>query len=78
MFRRRATAGAMKVDEAAGPEGRRPRLSAKRVAAEAPSSRAASRTEPALTTPSKDILRQVKLLELRTRGLVNSLFVGEY
>src|SRR5438046_8007908 len=25
-----------------------------------------------------DILRQVKLLELRTRGLVNSLFTGEY
>src|SRR5438552_928652 len=25
-----------------------------------------------------DILRQVKLLELRTRGLVNSLFSGEY
>ena len=28
--------------------------------------------------PSREILRQVKLLELRTRGLVNSLFVGEY
>lgn len=27
---------------------------------------------------SPDILRQVKLLELRTRGLVNSLFTGEY
>ena len=25
-----------------------------------------------------EVLRQVKLLELRTRGLVNSLFVGEY
>src|SRR5438132_7426088 len=25
-----------------------------------------------------DILRQVKLLELRTRGLVNSVFTGEY
>src|SRR5688500_3875436 len=25
-----------------------------------------------------EILRQVKLLELRTRGLVNSLFAGEY
>ena len=25
-----------------------------------------------------EILRQVKLLELRTRGLVNSLFTGEY
>lgn len=27
---------------------------------------------------SPDILRQVKLIELRTRGLVNSLFAGEY
>src|SRR5947208_10217721 len=27
---------------------------------------------------SPEILRQVKLLELRTRGLVNSLFTGEY
>jgi uncharacterized protein (DUF58 family) len=25
-----------------------------------------------------EILRQVKLIELRTRGLVNSLFTGEY
>src|SRR5690606_36665990 len=25
-----------------------------------------------------EVLRQVKLLELRTRGLVNSLFTGEY
>src|SRR5437763_2764123 len=30
------------------------------------------------TTISPDIMRQVKLLELRTRGLVNSLFTGEY
>jgi len=28
--------------------------------------------------PSPEILRQVRLLELRTRGLVNSLFSGEY
>jgi uncharacterized protein (DUF58 family) len=35
----------------------------------------ASRASPAI---SPDILRQVKLLELRTRGLVNSLFTGEY
>ncbi len=35
---------------------------------------AASRT--ALVSP--DILRQVRLVELRTRGLVNSLFAGEY
>src|SRR3954463_1316633 len=27
---------------------------------------------------SPEVLRQVKLLELRTRGLVNSLFTGEY
>ena len=25
-----------------------------------------------------EVLRQVKLIELRTRGLVNSLFTGEY
>src|SRR5687767_11441544 len=30
-----------------------------------------------VTIPA-DILRQVRLLELRTRGLVNSLFSGEY
>ena len=30
------------------------------------------------TGVSPEILRQVKLLELRTRGLVNSLFTGEY
>ena len=32
------------------------------------------------TTPgvSPEVLRQVKLLELQTRGLVNSLFTGEY
>ncbi len=43
---------------------------------------ARSPTAPASTTASKgvppEILRQVKLLELRTRGLVNSLFTGEY
>jgi uncharacterized protein (DUF58 family) len=41
-----------------------------------------SKTAPASKTASKgvppEILRQVKLLELRTRGLVNSLFTGEY
>ncbi|MGI8617705.1 MAG: DUF58 domain-containing protein [Gemmatimonadaceae bacterium] len=46
--------------------------------APAASSDAIARDRAARTTPSKDILRQVKLLELRTRGLVNSLFVGEY
>src|ERR1700754_3478050 len=35
---------------------------------------------PTSDSPSvpPEILRQVKLLELRTRGLVNSLFTGEY
>lgn len=28
--------------------------------------------------PSPDVLRQVRLIELRTRGLVDSLFTGEY
>src|SRR5262249_31857338 len=34
-------------------------------------------THPTAAVPP-DVLRQVKLLELRTRGLVNSLFTGEY
>jgi uncharacterized protein (DUF58 family) len=34
-------------------------------------------TNPTAAVPP-EILRQVKLLELRTRGLVNSLFTGEY
>lgn len=58
----------------------------RRAAAEKPASqRAASRRSPltahrsdASPAISPDILRQVKLLELRTRGLVNSLFTGEY
>src|ERR1041384_6339436 len=35
---------------------------------------------PSHASPSvpPEILRQVKLIELRTRGLVNSLFTGEY
>src|SRR5687768_1968104 len=33
---------------------------------------------PASKGVPPDIMRQVKLLELRTRGLVNSLFTGEY
>ncbi|MEO8579250.1 MAG: DUF58 domain-containing protein [Gemmatimonadales bacterium] len=46
-------------------------------------SRARSK-EPPRRTPEKpmgvppEILRQVKLIELRTRGLVNSVFTGEY
>jgi uncharacterized protein (DUF58 family) len=41
---------------------------------------AAPSAVPATRSPSvpPEILRQVKLLELRTRGLVNSLFTGEY
>ena len=39
-------------------------------------------TRPDTRAPSRgvppEILRQVKLIELRTRGLVNSLFTGEY
>jgi uncharacterized protein (DUF58 family) len=34
-------------------------------------------THPTAAVPP-EVLRQVKLLELRTRGLVNSLFTGEY
>src|SRR6188768_3640635 len=37
-------------------------------------------SRPSSASPSvpPEILKQVKLLELRTRGLVNSLFTGEY
>ncbi len=35
-------------------------------------------TAAKVTSVPPEILRQVKLLELRTRGLVNSLFTGEY
>src|SRR5690348_1346311 len=34
--------------------------------------------EPRPSSVPPEVLRQVKLLELRTRGLVNSLFTGEY
>jgi uncharacterized protein (DUF58 family) len=49
-----------------------------------PASRAPSRVarplhvEPRPSSVPPEVLRQVKLLELRTRGLVNSLFTGEY
>lgn len=33
---------------------------------------------PATSAVPRDILRQVRLIELRTRGLVNSIFGGEY
>jgi uncharacterized protein (DUF58 family) len=39
---------------------------------------APSSAAPSSTGVPPEILRQVKLLELRTRGLVNSLFTGEY
>lgn len=39
---------------------------------------AESRERKAAVGVPADILRQVRLLELRTRGLVNSLFSGEY
>jgi uncharacterized protein (DUF58 family) len=35
-------------------------------------------TQPPTRGVPPEILRQVKLIELRTRGLVNSLFTGEY
>jgi uncharacterized protein (DUF58 family) len=35
-------------------------------------------TRPAVRGVPPEILKQVKLIELRTRGLVNSLFTGEY
>jgi uncharacterized protein (DUF58 family) len=38
--------------------------------------KAEQRARPATVPP--EVLRQVKLIELRTRGLVNSLFAGEY
>lgn len=44
----------------------------------APSDASASRTLTESPGVPPEILRQVKLLELRTRGLVNSLFTGEY
>jgi uncharacterized protein (DUF58 family) len=55
-------------------------------AASASGAASAAHASPAARTPTvtaspgvpPEILRQVKLLELRTRGLVNSLFTGEY
>src|SRR5215212_7160060 len=41
-------------------------------------SRAPERSPSMSTAVPPEVLRQVKLLELRTRGLVNSLFTGEY
>ena len=44
--------------------------------ASAPPARARTATSARAVPP--EVLRQVKLLEIRTRGLVNSLFTGEY
>jgi uncharacterized protein (DUF58 family) len=52
--------------------------------AEASSSRGQASSESRFSNPESrrsvppEVLKQVKLLELRTRGLVNSLFTGEY
>ena len=43
-----------------------------------PPAAAPASAAPRNTGVPPEILRQVKLLELRTRGLVNSLFTGEY
>jgi uncharacterized protein (DUF58 family) len=48
------------------------------VAAPPPKVAVRARDQKAAVAVSPEILRQVKLLELRTRGLVNSLFTGEY
>jgi uncharacterized protein (DUF58 family) len=48
------------------------------VAAPPPKVAVRTREQKPAVAVSPEILRQVKLLELRTRGLVNSLFTGEY
>src|SRR5512143_151894 len=58
-------------------------LRRKRAVAERPSGPPARAARPVHREPRPaavppEVLRQVKLLELRTRGLVNSLFTGEY
>ena len=69
---RRARADARAVPADAGVDGR------------APSPVVASARKEDVRSPARallpdpEILRQVKLLELRTRGLVNSVFTGEY
>src|SRR5256885_2647560 len=52
-------------------------LSAQRSTQTAPRSTRPDSAPPTRGVPP-EILRQVKLIELRTRGLVNSLFTGEY
>src|SRR5437868_11970961 len=58
-------------------------LRRRRARADATSRPATRATPPAHREPRPsavppEVLRQVKLIELRTRGLVNSLFTGEY
>src|SRR6478672_8848738 len=48
------------------------------VKAPAPRHRPPTRDHRPTAAVPPEVLRQVKLLELRTRGLVNSLFTGEY
>jgi len=54
------------------------RRNEKKPAAPPPRVAVRAREQKAAVAVSPEILRQVKLLELRTRGLVNSLFTGEY
>ena len=68
---RRARADARAVPADAGGEGSAP----SRVVASAGED---ARSPARAILPDPEILRQVKLLELRTRGLVNSVFTGEY
>ena len=44
----------------------------------APTTRSATATSPAIGAIPRDILRQVKQIEMSTRGLVNTVFSGEY
>jgi uncharacterized protein (DUF58 family) len=59
---------------------RREKVAEAKRARRSPTATRAAIHRPKSESPSvpPEILRQVKLLELRTRGLVNSLFTGEY
>src|SRR6201990_622106 len=59
---------------------RREKVAEAKRARQSPASHRSAPTRPRTDSASvpPEILRQVKLLELRTRGLVNSLFAGEY
>jgi uncharacterized protein (DUF58 family) len=72
--------GFWRRDGNGAPRGPRPAARVERPATRVP--QPASRVRPDTAPPTRgvppEILRQVKLIELRTRGLVNSLFTGEY